>query len=151
MKTCLACGHENPDHAARCQACNTKTFVSASPDAASGHIISPDEKAFWERARFCEFLIIMLRVQAVSFMFGSVLFAIGLPFYFEVIHGNLSAVPGREVSTFLAALRVVLYFAAAFACYQFSPRIVHWVFDRLTARRRGTTPPPGGINETLRT
>ena len=45
-------GVQNPDEAASCQACSTTTFVSSSPEAIGGHIISPAEGRFWERMTF---------------------------------------------------------------------------------------------------
>jgi RNA polymerase subunit RPABC4/transcription elongation factor Spt4 len=47
MKTCSNCGVQNPDDAMRCQACSTTTFISSSPEAIGGHIISPEEQRFW--------------------------------------------------------------------------------------------------------
>jgi hypothetical protein len=119
MKKCANCGFENSDDATSCHSCNTETFVSSSPDAIGGHIISPEEQSFWQRMTFRQFAVFLIRLQALWFIFMGIIYASYLPDYFS---------PYSHLTFFalLAFLRVVFHFAFALVCIKYADRIVSW-------------------------
>jgi hypothetical protein len=60
MKNCVNCGFECADDAVTCPSCSADTFVSSSPAAIGGHIISPQEHRFWEKMNFRQFAILFI-------------------------------------------------------------------------------------------
>jgi len=130
MKMCANCGVQNPDDAASCQACSTTTFVSSSPEAIGGHIISPAEGRFWERMTFRQFAILIVRIQALWFLFDALLDATYLPRYFPSasIGGSFAMMShGAKQDLFMMILRLLLNVAAGIACIQFADRIISWL------------------------
>jgi hypothetical protein len=130
MKTCANCGVQNPDDAMSCQACNTTTFISSSPEAIGGHIISPAEGRFWERMTFRQFAILIVRIQALWFLFYALLDATYLPRYWPIgSFGESFATMSRagKLELFMMILRVLMNVAGGIACIQFADRIISWL------------------------
>ena len=119
MKKCANCGFENPDDEINCPACSTDTFVSSSPTAIGGHIISPEEQRFWERMTFRQFAIFIIRLQSLWILFNGLVYATYLPRY-------LYTRTPWTLLTFFEVFRIALHIAAAFLCIRFADRIVSW-------------------------
>jgi hypothetical protein len=151
MKKCANCGSENPDDAIDCPVCSTDTFISSSPEAVGGHIISPEEQRFWERMTFRQFAVFFIRIQALWFIVSAVLYAVDLiPYLFPYLHFTRYAL--------LIALRVGLNVAGAVVCIRYADRIVSWFVKDVIPRaspNESATPngghaaPPGnsGVSE----
>ena len=139
MKKCANCGSENPDDAIGCPVCTTDTFISSSPEAIGGHIISPEEQRFWERMTFRQFAVFLIRIQALWFIVSAVVYAVDLiPYLFPDVHFTRYAL--------LIALRVVLNVAGAVVCIRYADQIVSWfvkdVIPRASPNQSAT--PNGG-------
>ncbi len=143
MKNCLACGHENPDTAAHCQTCDTRAFVSSSPEAAGGHIISPDEKLFWDRMGFCQFAVVVIRVGTLWYLFRTILVATYLPNYFRISGGAVSPFAAYELKAYLFLFRIAFSLGALLALFRFAPNIVNWLANHFTATATATPPSTG--------
>jgi hypothetical protein len=143
MKNCLACGCANADSASRCQACDTKTFVSSSPEAVGGHIISPDEKTFWERIGFSQFAVIFIRVEALWFVFNALNLVTYLPSYLRVSGGVVSPADGFEQRAYFFLFRIACNIAAALVCFRYASNIAHWLINKLPM----STLPPSGSDQ----
>jgi hypothetical protein len=152
MKTCLNCDQENQDDATSCQSCGTTTFVSTSPAAIGGHIITPAEKRFWERMTFRQFGVLLIRMQALWFVVAGVKDAVYLPRYFERLHeaaGSMGYSDARQ-SVFLALVTILINIAGAVVCIQFADKIVSWLmkdFIPKTPPEQGQEPKPTGPAE----
>ena len=118
MKKCANCGFESSDEAISCPSCSTDTFTSTSPEAL-GHIISPEERRYWERMTFRQFAVFLIRLQALWLIFSGVIYATYLLEY-------LTPYPHFTRFTFLVALRVALHLALAIICLRYADRIVSW-------------------------
>lgn len=120
-----------------CQSCGRRTFVSSSPEAIGGHIISPAEKHFWERITFRQFAILLIRVQAVWFMADAVMDLTYLPSYFHRLQsftvGETGYAEARQ-AVFTAILRLIINVACAMACLQFAEKILSWLIKDLVPR-----------------
>jgi hypothetical protein len=130
MKICANCGVQNPDDAMSCQACSTTTFISSSPEAIGGHIISPAEGRFWERMTFRQFAILFVRIQALWLLFNALLDATYLPRYFpSASRGGSFATMSHAArqDLFMMILRLLLNLAGGIACIQFADRIISWL------------------------
>jgi hypothetical protein len=118
MKKCANCDFESPDEAISCPSCSTDAFVSSSPEAL-GHIISPQEERFWERMKFRQFAVFLIRLQALWLLFYAVIDATYLVDYLPpqvhfTIHGRMMVV------------RVAMHVGLAFICLQYADRIISW-------------------------
>jgi len=130
MKTCAHCEVQNPDEAASCQTCHAVTFISASPEAGGGHIISPAEQQFWRRMTHRQFVVVLVRIQAIWFLFNMVYAMTSLPSYFPDFHEIFAANrlrPVMDTRAFMEVLRIVMNLAAGLACIQYADRIVSWL------------------------
>ncbi len=130
MKTCAHCGVQNPDEAASCQTCHAVTFVSALPEAGGGHIISPAEQQFWRGITHRQFAVVLVRMQAIWFLFYTVYAMTSLPSYFPDFHEIFAANrlrPVMDTRAFMEVLRIVMNLAAGLACIQYADRIVSWL------------------------
>jgi hypothetical protein len=134
MKNCLACGHENPDDAPRCSACDTVTFVSTSPDALGGHIITPAEQRFWQRLTFRQFAVVLIRMQALWLLFYALYTATYLAPYLHNLHDfslhtfHLSSI---NLGALLLILRIAMHLALAAICLKCADRITSWLIKDL--------------------
>src|ERR1043165_9512190 len=92
MKTCDYCGRENSDDAAYCFGCGTGFIVSPKPLPSSErqHLISLEERRFWEQITFRQFAILLVRLQAVWILFSGLVYATYLPSYFHRIPASVS-------------------------------------------------------------
>jgi hypothetical protein len=130
MKTCANCSAQNPDDATNCQSCSTCTFISSSPEAIGGHIISVAEARFWERMTFRQFAILIVRIQALWFLVNALLDATYLPRYWPIagFGESFATMSGaRKLELFLMILRFLLNVAAGISCIQFADRIISWL------------------------
>jgi hypothetical protein len=128
MKKCANCGFDNPDEATNCQSCSTETFVSSSPEAIGGHIISPEEQYFWDRMTFRQFAILVVRIQALWFFMDALIEATYLPRYFESSPlGFTTLSPTARLDLFMLILRITLNVAGGIVCIQFAGRIISWL------------------------
>src|SRR6266542_2183773 len=100
MKRCTYCGKEYADEAEVCstdgmplERVGAQTPEHPSPDVQSRDAISPEEQRFWERMTFRQFAILMVRLQALWFLFYAVLDATYLPRYFSRARGITSFAP----------------------------------------------------------
>lgn len=139
MKKCANCGSENPDDAIDCPVCSTDTFISSSPEAIGGHIISPEEQRFWERMTFRQFAVFFIRIQALWFIVSAALYAVDwIPYLFPY--------PDFTGGAALIALRVALNVAGAVVCIRYADRIVSWFVKDVVPRAspNGNASPNGG-------
>jgi hypothetical protein len=134
MIKCTHCGSENPNDAARCVACNTALIAQSPPsrpEPKSNHPLSPEESRFWERMTFRQFAILMVRLQAVWFLFYAVIDVTCLPRYFPKPRGASSyytpLYAQMNLDQFLAVFRIILHVAAAIALIQFAERVLSWL------------------------
>ena len=147
MKTCMNCGAENQDDATSCQSCNTSTFVSSSPEATGGHIISPAEQRFWERMTFRQFAVVFIRMQAIWFFFYAILDVTYLGPYLLRLTDILSSSPDYAASRrslFWLVLRMMLNLAGAMACIQYAERMVSRLVKDLIPKPNPKPPEPAG-------
>ena len=145
MKTCANCGIQNPDDAMSCQACSTTTFISSSPEAVGGHIISPEEQRFWQRMTFRQFGVFFIRMQAIWLFFNAILDVTFLVPYLNRLSDILSGSPGPDYGTlrnsfFLEVCRLLLNVAGGIACIQFADQIVSWLIKDMLPKRTATSP-----------
>jgi hypothetical protein len=133
MKKCTYCGLENPDEAVMCGTCHTE-FVAPSQSSPSepscAHLISPEEKRFWEQMTFRQFAILIIRLQALWLLFDAVVDSTYLPRYFRGFLSNSSFYtlsPESRFEAFLAVLRVIMHVAAAVALIQYAERVLSWL------------------------
>jgi hypothetical protein len=151
MKTCANCGIQNPDDAVSCQACSTTTFISSSPEAIGGHIISTTEQYFWQRMTFRQFAVVFVRMQAIWFLFNGIIYLTYLPTYFPSLQEIFSSTrirPIMDTRAFMEVLRIAMHFAAAIVCIQFADRIVSWLVKdmvpNMLSKSSESTPPDAG-------
>jgi len=145
MKKCANCGLENPGDAMSCQACGTDTFVSSSPEASGGHIISPEEHRFWERMTFRQFAVFIIRLQAVWFLFYAVDVATFLPSYLGRLQNMFSRSGSLEArhAFFWALFRVLWHVVGAVICIRYADRIVsRFVKDVIPKQPPNSAPEP---------
>jgi hypothetical protein len=139
MKNCLQCGLDHPDDAARCRACGLATFVSSSPDATGGYNISHTEQLYWEHMTFRQFAVLFIRIEALWFIFHGVS---GLTYLVSRLTRSQEsdflplAVSAFDLYTLLAALRPLLFFAAAAICLKYPERMVSWLTKDLIVTSR---------------
>jgi len=144
MKKCANCGFESPDDAVSCPACGTDTFIGSS-SAIGGQIISPEEQRFWERMTFRQFAVLIIRIQAVWFLFYAVDVATYLPTYLSRLRDIFSLAPAYAVvrhAFFWALFRLIWHLAGAVVCVRYADRIVSWLVRDLIPR-----PVPGVARE----
>lgn len=138
MKRCSFCGKEYPDSVAVCP-----TDRIALDDVVAGQIAKPApddepeapqisraEERFWSRMTFRQFAVLILRIQALWFLFGAVVDSTYLPGYFRrstEYAPTSSLYSPMKFDLFLAVLRVILHVAAALALLQNSERILSWL------------------------
>jgi hypothetical protein len=144
MKKCVNCGFENSDEATSCQSCSTESFVSSSPGAIGGHIISPAEHRVWERMTFRQFTILFIRFQSLWFLCYAIDDASYLPTSFARLHEAVSGFAHsyeREVLLWLV-FRVLFHIGAFVAFVRYADRIASWLV-------RDTIPkqPPNAVLE----
>jgi hypothetical protein len=147
MKKCANCSFDNPDDAMRCQSCNTTTFISASPESAGGHIISPAEGRYWERMTFRQFAIVVIRIQALWFLINAALEVTYLPRYFVSTSMGIrmtSSASGR-LDLFMLILRMILNIAGAIAAIQFAERILSWLVKDSIPKAAAEPPAPSAL------
>ena len=135
MKKCVNCGSENPDEVTNCQSCNTETFVTSSPEAVGGHIISPEEQRFWERMTFRQLAILFIRFQSIWFLTYAFDEAIFMPSYVSRLHSAVSALAVADASRAIwgLVLRMICHIATAIAVFRYADRIASWlVRDKIT-------------------
>jgi hypothetical protein len=118
MKKCVNCGFESADEAISCPSCSSDTFTSTSPEAL-GHIISPEEKRFWERMTFRQFAVFVIRLQALWFIFEAIN-------YLTYLTDYLTRSPHFTRYAWTIVLRALLHFAMAVICIRYADRIVSW-------------------------
>lgn len=93
--------------------------------------MSDEERRFWERMTFRQFAILMVRLQAVWFLFYAVLDVTYLPRYFPRPRGSSSYYSSlyaqMSLDQFLAIFRIILNAAAAVALIQCAERVLSWL------------------------
>ena len=93
--------------------------------------MSDEERRFWERMTFRQFAILMVRLQAVWFLFYAVLDVTYLPRYFPRPRGSSSYYSSlyaqMSLDQFLAIFRIILNAAAAVALIQYAERVLSWL------------------------
>jgi hypothetical protein len=139
MKTCLNCATENPDDALTCQSCGTTTFVTSSPEAIGGHLITPAEKRFWERMTFRQFALLIIRMQALWFLVYVAIDITYLPQYFTKLHSatyGITEYAQARQSVFLALLRILMNAAGAMICIQCAENILSWLVKDLIPKSK---------------
>jgi hypothetical protein len=134
MIKCTNCGSENPNDAAQCGACHTALIAQSPPtrpEPSSDHLLSLEERRFWERMTFRQFAILMIRLQAVWLMFYALIDVTYLPRYFPRPRGASSyyshLYAQMNLDQFLAIFRIILHVAAAIALIQFAERVLAWL------------------------
>ena len=129
MKKCANCGFECHDDMLSCPSCSTDTFVSSSPEASGGHIISPVEQRFWERMTFRQFAVLFIRFQSLWFLTYAIDDATYIPGYISRLHELVSGVVySEERRAFYWLLFRILWHVAAFvACIRYADRIASWL------------------------
>jgi hypothetical protein len=130
MKKCVNCGAQNPDDALNCESCSTTTFVALGSGAIGGHMISPAEERFWERMTFRQFAVVVVRLQALWFLFYGLIEATYLTRY--TTGGGpfalyISLTTAGKLDMLMLILRILLYVAAGIAGIQFTDRILSWL------------------------
>ena len=129
MKKCVNCGSENLDEVTNCQSCNTETFVTSSPEAVGGHIISPEEQRFWERMTFRQLAILFIRFQSIGFLayaFDAITY---LPSYFTRLQSATSDLAAADLrrNIWRLVFTVACHIAAAMAVFRYADRIASWL------------------------
>ena len=134
MTKCTYCGFENPNNAAQCESCHTALIAQSPPTLPkpnNEHLLSPEERSFWERMTFRQFAILMVRLQAVWFLFYAVIDVTYLPRYFPRPRGTSSyyspLYTQMSLDQFLAIFRIILNVAAAVALIQCAERVIRWL------------------------
>jgi hypothetical protein len=106
------------------------TFVSSSPAAIGGQIMSPGEERFWEKMNFRQFAVLTVRLQAIWMVFDGVLSATNLQTYFSRMHDMFSEYgdhSGMKHLFFWAIFRVFWHLAGAIICIRYADRIISWL------------------------
>ena len=117
-----------------CPACSTDTFVSSSPEAIGGYIVSPAEQRFWEKMSFRQFAVLFVRLQAIWMVLDGVLSAVTLQTYFSRMHDIFSDFGNHSEAKhafFWALFRVLWHAAGAIICIRYADRIVSWLIKNL--------------------
>jgi len=134
MKKCTYCGFENPNDAGQCESCHTALVAQSPPTLPKPNaedLMSDEERRFWERMTFRQFAILMVRLQAVWFLFYAVLDVTYLPRYFPRPRGSSSYYSSlyaqMSLDQFLAIFRIILNAAAAVALIQYAERVLSWL------------------------
>jgi len=88
MKHCTYCGKEYPDELEKCpidgnHLQRTGEVPETGGSAEARDIMSPEEKSFWERMTLKEVAILLIRFQAVWFLFNAAIDATYLPRYLD--------------------------------------------------------------------
>jgi hypothetical protein len=150
MKTCPYCGLENPDQALQCGTCHTALSIPPPPlpERKGEYVMPPEERRFWERITFRQFALLMVRLQAVWFLYYAVLDLTYLPYYLTELHralGYPSAAAAARRDLFFALLRVILSITAAAALIQNADRLLSWLVKDWFAKQPSDLEKPSGV------
>jgi hypothetical protein len=148
MKKCSYCGLEYPDEANQCAVCHTslETPSSLAPEAGLvEHVISPEEKRFWEKMTFRQLALVLTRLQALFFFFYATLDVTYLPGYLRGTTGYKSYTPlylQVSLTQYLALLRIVMNVCMGLALALWSERILSWLVKDLVSPLPADSPTP---------
>ena len=138
MQKCNYCGRENVHGSIVCQECGTPLggSVQTRMSRPEEPVLSPIEIKFWERMTFRQFAILMIRLQAISFLAGAVIQLTYLPRYFELLRAsvpNTTAHSDLKLDLFLMSIRIVINVAATLLLIQQAERILSWLASDMIA------------------
>jgi hypothetical protein len=114
---------------------------SSQPEQAepgSEHVVSMEERRFWERMTFRQFAILIVRLQGVMLLLYATTYATYLPRYF-VTSGMLSSFsvspPAMRLEFFLSSLRLMIHVAAGFALILRGEWVLSWLVKDCVAKQ----------------
>ena len=147
MKKCTYCGLENPDEAALCSTCHTEFADVPQPPAPTPpeHVISQEERRFWEQMTFRQFAVLIVKLQAVWLLFDGAIEATYLPTYFRNYYRVSPSSPIASETYqnfFLMVLRILMHVAAAFALIMYTERILSWLVKDSVSKSPNTAVGP---------
>jgi len=141
MKHCTYCGKEYSDDVNACpldghpvqgDEASTPTLVQRKDT------ISPEEHKFWERMTLRQFAILLIRLQALVFLFNALLEITLLPRYLIRINpvgSNYILSSTIKLELFMLSIRIILFLAAAVLLIQRGEKILSWIVKDCVSKR----------------